>query len=267
MLSPHLKPPQDGPLSPILPPSFMWPGTGARLLPLPHRRHFSLIHAAAVAARTITSRPSTAPMSTHASSGAYETLQVEKHPTKHTAIVRLHRPEKRNAMNSRFWQECRAAFETLGEDGDVRGIVLCGAGKVFSSGLDLGDIGIDLVGGGGGGMDAARKGLRIKRHVTMVCGRGVAEVWCMKVPSHTQTHTNTHNIKEATLMNPRTTNTKHQMQEAFNAIERAPQPVVSAIHGACIGGAIDMVAACDVRLASAETVFSIKVHTFWSNRG
>ena len=49
------------------------------------------------------------------------------------------------------------------------------------------------------------------------------------------------------------------MQEAFTAIERAPQPVVSAIHGACIGGAIDMIAACDVRLASAETVFSIKV--------
>lgn len=53
------------------------------------------------------------------------------------------------------------------------------------------------------------------------------------------------------------------MQEAFTAIERAPQPVVSAIHGACIGGAIDMIAACDVRLASAETVFSIKV-TFLS---
>ena len=49
------------------------------------------------------------------------------------------------------------------------------------------------------------------------------------------------------------------MQEAFNAIERAPQPVICAIHGACIGGAIDMIAAADVRLASAETVFSIKV--------
>lgn len=52
--------------------------------------------------------------------------------------------------------------------------------------------------------------------------------------------------------------TDHQMQEAFNAIERAPQPVVCAVHGACIGGAVDMIAACDIRLASQETVFSIK---------
>jgi enoyl-CoA hydratase len=49
------------------------------------------------------------------------------------------------------------------------------------------------------------------------------------------------------------------MQEAFNAMERAPQPVICAVHGACIGGAIDMIAAADVRFASAETLFSIKV--------
>jgi delta(3,5)-delta(2,4)-dienoyl-CoA isomerase len=48
------------------------------------------------------------------------------------------------------------------------------------------------------------------------------------------------------------------MQDAFNAIEKIPQPVIAAIHGACIGGGIDLIAACDIRLASAETVFSIK---------
>jgi enoyl-CoA hydratase/carnithine racemase len=104
----------------------------------------------------------------------YETLHMETRPATHTAVVRLNRPQKRNAMNSRFWGECRRAFDALGEDGNVRAIVLCGSGKVFSSGLDLGDIGLDLIGPGGGGggqeggLDPARKALRIKKHVTMV---------------------------------------------------------------------------------------------------
>ena len=54
----------------------------------------------------------------------------------------------------------------------MRAVVLCGEGKVFSSGLDLTDIGIDLtVGsddGGDGGMDPARKAFRLKKHVTVV---------------------------------------------------------------------------------------------------
>ncbi len=150
------------------------------------------------------------------SSSPFETLAIEtgKPEAPGVAFVRLNRPQKRNAMNSKFWGECQAAFEALGEDGGVRAIVLCGEGKVFTSGLDLTDIGIDLM-GGGGAVDVARQALRIKKHVT-------------------------------------------RMQEAFNAIERIPQPVVAAIHGACIGGGIDLIAACDIRYASAETVFSIK---------
>lgn len=111
-------------------------------------------------------------MSSSTSQTTYETLEVERRPGTHTAVVRLNRPQKRNAMNSKFWRECRAAFEALGEDSGVRAIVLCGQGKVFSSGLDLTDIGIDLIGTGAGAGkesdDPARKALRIKKHVTMV---------------------------------------------------------------------------------------------------
>lgn len=109
-------------------------------------------------------------MSSTSAETAYETLEVERRPGTHTAVVRLNRPQKRNAMNSKFWRECRAAFEALGEDGSVRAIVLCGQGKVFSSGLDLTDIGIDLMGTGAetDKTDTARKALRIKKHVTMV---------------------------------------------------------------------------------------------------
>lgn len=47
-------------------------------------------------------------------------------------------------------------------------------------------------------------------------------------------------------------------QAAFNALEAMRQPVIAAIHGACIGGAIDLICACDIRLASQGAFFSIE---------
>lgn len=49
-----------------------------------------------------------------------------------------------------------------------------------------------------------------------------------------------------------------RLQNAFNAIERVRFPVIAAIHGACIGGGIDMISACDLRIASADAYFSIE---------
>ena len=42
---------------------------------------------------------------------------------------------------------------------------------------------------------------------------------------------------------------------------QCPKPVVSVVHGACVGGAVELIAACDVRLCSADAFFEIKV--FW----
>jgi enoyl-CoA hydratase len=49
-----------------------------------------------------------------------------------------------------------------------------------------------------------------------------------------------------------------ELQEAFNAIERCKKPVIAAIHGWCIGGGIDMISACDVRVASRDAKFSVR---------
>lgn len=49
------------------------------------------------------------------------------------------------------------------------------------------------------------------------------------------------------------------MQEAFNAVERVPQPVLAAVHGACIGAGVDLISACDVRLCTQDTIYSIRV--------
>ncbi|TVO68068.1 crotonase/enoyl-CoA hydratase family protein [Denitromonas ohlonensis] len=48
------------------------------------------------------------------------------------------------------------------------------------------------------------------------------------------------------------------MQDCVSAIARCRKPVIAAIQGACIGGGVDIVTACDMRYASAEARFSVR---------
>jgi enoyl-CoA hydratase len=47
------------------------------------------------------------------------------------------------------------------------------------------------------------------------------------------------------------------MQKAFSAIVDCSVPTIAAIHGVCVGGAVDLISACDIRLASSRSYFSI----------
>jgi enoyl-CoA hydratase len=47
------------------------------------------------------------------------------------------------------------------------------------------------------------------------------------------------------------------MQESFTAIERCRVPVLSAIQGACIGGGVDLISACDMRYCTSDAFFCI----------
>jgi enoyl-CoA hydratase len=49
-----------------------------------------------------------------------------------------------------------------------------------------------------------------------------------------------------------------KMQHTFTALAACPQPVIAAVHGYCLGAGIDLITACDIRLASAEAVFSVR---------
>lgn len=49
-----------------------------------------------------------------------------------------------------------------------------------------------------------------------------------------------------------------QLQDAVTSIAQIPVPVIAAIHGYCIGGGIDLVSACDIRLCSSAATFSIR---------
>ena len=48
------------------------------------------------------------------------------------------------------------------------------------------------------------------------------------------------------------------MQSTFTKLERLRIPVIAAIQGGCIGGAVDMVTACCIRYATADAFFCIQ---------
>ena len=48
------------------------------------------------------------------------------------------------------------------------------------------------------------------------------------------------------------------MQDTLTSLERCRKPVLAAVHGACIGGGIDLITCADMRYCSAEAYFCIK---------
>jgi len=49
-----------------------------------------------------------------------------------------------------------------------------------------------------------------------------------------------------------------ELQEVISAAESCRKPILAAIHGACMGGGIDLVTACDMRYATRDARFSVK---------
>lgn len=49
-----------------------------------------------------------------------------------------------------------------------------------------------------------------------------------------------------------------KLQASITAVADCPKPVIAAIQGACIGGGVDLVCACDIRLAAADARFSVR---------
>jgi enoyl-CoA hydratase len=48
------------------------------------------------------------------------------------------------------------------------------------------------------------------------------------------------------------------LQDALTSLERCRKPVLAAVHGACVGGGIDLITCADMRYCSADAWFSIK---------
>ena len=55
----------------------------------------------------------------------------------HVAHIELNRPDKRNSLLSSFWSDFPKEIDRLSSSGEVRAIIISGAGKQFCSGMDL----------------------------------------------------------------------------------------------------------------------------------
>jgi enoyl-CoA hydratase len=150
-------------------------------------------------------------------------LSIER--DEHVATVWLDRPEARNAMGMDLWRDLPLAMAAVSAQTDVRAIVLAAKGPHFSVGLDLKAMGAVLSGGG--------------------ANAGASDSSSSSAPS-----------MAARARGARTEVLR--LQDAITAVARCPKPVIAAVHGYCIGGGVDLIAACDIRLASADAVFSVR---------
>ncbi|KAH1010812.1 hypothetical protein HUJ05_005055 [Dendroctonus ponderosae] len=74
----------------------------------------------------------------------YEFLSVST-PKEHVFHVELNRPDKLNAINYSLFSELKSCFELMSESEDCRIVVLSGAGRFFTAGIDLQDVTQNMV--------------------------------------------------------------------------------------------------------------------------
>lgn len=49
-----------------------------------------------------------------------------------------------------------------------------------------------------------------------------------------------------------------RLQQTMTVFAESPKPALAAVHGYCLGAGIDLITACDIRLAAADAVFSVR---------
>jgi enoyl-CoA hydratase/carnithine racemase len=130
--------------------------------------------------------------------GAPELLEVER--AQGVVTLSLNRPAQRNALSRELMRELSVAFTALGEDPEVRVVVLAGRGPAFCAGHDLSEmVGLELAD---------------YRELFELCG------------------------------------------SVMTAIHELPQPVIARVHGMATAAGCQLVAACDLVVASSEARFA-----------
>ena len=134
------------------------------------------------------------------------------------AHLQLKRPEAMNSMVRAFWRELPEIINDIDDNAKARCIVISSTGKHFSAGMDL------AVFTGGDSPVAGASAGKQDRYVAAETAR--------------------HGLRN--------------LHKSFSCLDEIRIPVLVAIQGGCIGGAVDMVSACDVRYCTADAFFCIQ---------
>jgi enoyl-CoA hydratase/carnithine racemase len=112
--------------------------------------------------------------------------------------ITLDGADRFNAIGSPTYTAIAAAVREFESDGNVRAVVIHGAGRGFSAGADISEI------------ESFRSRDEFHRFV-------------------------------------------HGFTDALDVLERSPLPIVAAIHGAALGGGLELALACDIRVATSDS--------------
>lgn len=199
----------------------------------------------------------------------------------HVAQVWLDRASVHNAMGTAFFAQLPQVFDELGADPAVRAVVLGARGRHFTVGLDLKEMGAMLTGaspattapaaaaGTLGPTTAATLGTDATA-TTAALGTDAAATTAAISTDAAGTASDRSGVQleqDQAKRPPRpsaaarahaTRRSVLHMQRAITAVADCPKPVVAAVHGYCIGGGVDLITACDIRLASADARLSVR---------
>ena len=118
----------------------------------------------------------------------------------HLAVVTLQRPERRNALSFDLMLELTQCLDVIASKAEVRAVILQAAGKVFSSGHDLGEM--------------TGRSVEDYRRIFDIC------------------------------------------TELMTKIQSIPQPVIAQVQGMATAAGCQLVATCDLAVASSEATFA-----------
>jgi enoyl-CoA hydratase/carnithine racemase len=137
-------------------------------------------------------------------SGKGDTPMNYSHITRHregsTTVITLNWPTRRNALSLELMQELIHCFDSIGEDREVRAVILAAAGTVFCSGHDLSE----MVG----------RNINEYRRLFDVC------------------------------------------TALMTRIQSIPQPVIAEVQGVATAAGCQLVATCDLAIASEKAAFA-----------
>jgi Delta3,5-Delta2,4-dienoyl-CoA isomerase len=154
----------------------------------------------------------------------------------HVTIVALNKPQQHNAICSPMWYEIGHVFQQLNRMQDTcRVIILTGIGATFCSGIDFTDPNFLPTSTSPSSSLSPPSSSGTKHGTAWKNSIDVARIGASFIPK------------------------LREMQSCFTALEECSIPIISAIHGPCIGAGIDLICCTDIRICCTTTaVFSIR---------